>query len=116
MIEMARTRMKGKGITFTYDGVAYQCDLTSVVLEKSAGDTATSDGTLTFCDVGTSAADGDVWKMVITALGHGLHTRKGTPRSYLGLSKDRWRDGVCLPHTAMKTQLKTNHTSQAPCL
>lgn len=66
---MARTRMKGKGITFTYDGVEYQCDLTSVVLEKTSpsGNTAT-DGTQTFCDVGTSAADGDVWVMNITAL------------------------------------------------
>lgn len=65
---MARTRMKGKGITFTYDGTAYECDLTSVVLEKSAADSGATDGTLTFCDVGTSAADGDVWKMTITAL------------------------------------------------
>jgi hypothetical protein len=65
---MARTRMKGKGITFTYDGVEYQCDLTSVVLEKTAGDSAETDGTVTFCDVGTSSADGDVWVMNITAL------------------------------------------------
>ena len=65
---MARTRMKGKGITFTYDSTAYECDLTSVVLEKAAADSGATDGTLTFCDVGTSAADGDVWKMTITAL------------------------------------------------
>ena len=65
---MARTRMKGKGITFTYDDVAYQCDLTSVVLEKASADSGATDGTLTFCDVGTSAADGDVWRMLITAL------------------------------------------------
>jgi hypothetical protein len=65
---MARTRMKGKGIVFTYEGTEYQCDLTSVVLEKGSADTAATDGTLTFCDVGTSAADGDVWKMNITAL------------------------------------------------
>ena len=66
---MARTRMKGKGITFTYDSVAYQCDLTSVVLEKTSpsGSTAT-DGTQTFCDVGTSAAEGEVWVMNVTAL------------------------------------------------
>ncbi len=65
---MARTRMKGKGITFTYDGVEYQCDLTSVVLEKATGDTTATDGTLTFCDVGTANADGEVWVMNITAL------------------------------------------------
>ena len=65
---MARTRMKGKGITFTYEGTNYECDLTSVVLEKSAGDTDATDGTQTFCDVGTAAAGGDIWKMNITAL------------------------------------------------
>ncbi len=65
---MARTRLKGKGITFTYDGVEYQCDLTSVVLEKAAADEGTTDSTTTFCDVDSGAATGDIWKMNITAV------------------------------------------------
>lgn len=71
---MARTRMKGKGITFTYDGTNYECDLTSVVLLKDAGDSATTDSTLTFCDVGSASATGDVWKMNITAIQSGDYT------------------------------------------
>ncbi len=65
---MARTRLKGKGITFTYDGVDYQCDLTSVVLEKTTADSGTTDGTVTFCDVGSATAAGNVWQMNITAI------------------------------------------------
>lgn len=65
---MSRTRMKGKGIVFTYDDVAYQCDLTSVVLLKDTADTATTDSTQTFCDVSNGSANGDVWKMNITAI------------------------------------------------
>jgi len=65
---MARTRLKGKGITFTYEGTEYQCDLTSVVLEKAAADEGTTDSTVTFCDVDSGAATGDIWKMNITAV------------------------------------------------
>lgn len=65
---MARTRLKGKGITFTYDGVEYQCDLTSVVLEKASADQGATDGTVTFCDVGSATAAGNVWQMNITAI------------------------------------------------
>lgn len=65
---MARTRMKGKGIVFTYDDVAYQCDLTAVVLQKDTADTATADSTQTFCDVDSGSASGNVWKMDITAI------------------------------------------------
>lgn len=65
---MSRTRMKGKGITFTYEGTHYECDLTSVVLEKASADNATTDGTQTFCDVTNGSASGNVWKMSITAL------------------------------------------------
>ena len=65
---MARTRMKGKGITFSYNGTQYECDLTSVVLEKASADTDTTDGTQTFCDVTNGSASGDVWKMNISAL------------------------------------------------
>ena len=65
---MARTRMKGKGITFTYDDVSYECDLTAVVLQKDTADTATADSTQTFCDVDSGSASGNVWKMDITAI------------------------------------------------
>jgi len=69
MIEMARTRLKGKGITFTYGLVEYQCDLTSVVLEKaSAPDNSSVDGTVTFCDVDAGADSGNIWQMNITAV------------------------------------------------
>ena len=65
---MSRTRMKGKGITFTYDDVSYECDLTAVVLQKDTADTATADSTQTFCDVDSGSASGNVWKMDITAI------------------------------------------------
>lgn len=71
---MARTRMKGKGITFTYDDTNYECDLTSVVLLKDAGDSATTDSTQTFCDVDSGSATGDIWKMNITAIQSGDYT------------------------------------------
>lgn len=71
---MARTRMKGKGITFTYDDTAYECDLTSVVLLKDTADTATTDSTLTFCDVSAGQSSGDIWKMNITAIQSGETT------------------------------------------
>lgn len=66
---MARTRLKGKGITFMYGLTEYQCDLTSVVLEKGTPDDTTQvDGTTTFCDVDSGAASGNVWLMNITAV------------------------------------------------
>ncbi len=71
---MARTRLKGKGITFTYDDTAYECDLTSVVLLKDTADTATTDSTLTFCDVSAGQGSGDIWKMNITAIQSGETT------------------------------------------
>ena len=66
---MARNRMKGKGITFTFKGQEYKCDLVSAVLQKeSAGGDSSTDSTITFCDAETGAASGQAWKLSITAV------------------------------------------------
>lgn len=65
---MARTRLKGKNIVFTYDGTEYQCDLVSAILEKvDESSAASTDGTQTFCDV-SSSAGGLVWQLNIEAI------------------------------------------------
>ncbi len=64
---MARTRIKGKGLTFLVAGVEYKCDLTSAELVREAADNNTADSVLTFCDV-DNASDGNVWKLNIEAI------------------------------------------------
>jgi hypothetical protein len=64
---MPRTRIKGKGLTFDIESVAYECDLISAVLTRESADNNTADGVLTFCDV-TTASDGQVWKLNIEAV------------------------------------------------
>ncbi len=63
---MSRTRIKGKDISFTVEGVTYEGDTNSVLLVREAADTSTADGYVTFTDV-AEASDGLVWKLNINA-------------------------------------------------
>lgn len=64
---MARTRIKGKNISFTFGLEEYKCDLVSAVLSKDDADAATSDSVVTFCDAEGSAG-GQVWFLDIEAI------------------------------------------------
>lgn len=64
---MARSRIKGKNISFLFDTEEYKCDLTSAVLSKDDADAATSDSIITFCDAEGSAG-GQVWFLDIEAI------------------------------------------------
>ncbi len=64
---MARTRIKGKNISFTFGLEEYKCDLVSAVLSKDDADAATSDSVVTFCDAEASAG-GQVWYLDIEAI------------------------------------------------
>ena len=64
---MARTRIYGKGLTFSFEDVEYKCDLTSAVLTKDSADQGATDSTLTFCDV-AGASTGTVWYLNISAI------------------------------------------------
>ena len=64
---MARTRIKGKGLVFEFDGEPFECDLISATLLREAADTATADAVTTFCDASTTT-DGNVWKLSVEAV------------------------------------------------
>ena len=64
---MARTRIKGKGLSFEFGGEAFECDLVSAVLERGDAPDTGTDGVVTFCDAATSSG-GQVWTLSIEAI------------------------------------------------
>ena len=80
---MARTRIKGKGLSFEFGGEAFECDLVSAVLERGDAPDTGTDGVVTFCDANASSG-GQVWTLSIEAVqstdtsaatdGQSLHT------------------------------------------
>jgi len=66
---MARTRIKGKGLTFSFGNpaVAYECDLISAVLEQTDQSSTNTDSVVTFCDAAASAG-GKKWVLNIEAI------------------------------------------------
>ena len=64
---MARSRIKGKNLSFMFDGDEYKCDLVSAVLTKDDADAAASDSVVTFCDAEQSAG-GQVWYLDTEAI------------------------------------------------
>lgn len=66
---MARTRIKGKGLTFSFGNpaVKYECDLVSAVLSQTDQTEGATDTVKTFCDANSSAG-GKVWVLDIEAI------------------------------------------------